>query len=131
MHTDRCRFAKTDESKCKCSCKGVLHGLSEDVKLDPDEKILTEEDGGEVGKFIKKYKNKKYMCLGHSKNNIHTVNTFYGYPHDGGLSDKIRLAGWIIRRGDMGAKKVQRYQCVNCGYSFTLDHIRRKKEKVE
>lgn len=46
-------------------------------------------------------------------------------------SDKIRLAGWIIRRGDMGAKKVQRYQCVNCGYSFTLDHIRRKKEKVK
>lgn len=96
MHTDRCRFAKTDESKCKCSCKGVLHGLSEDVKLDPDEKILTEEDGGEVGKFIKKYKNKKYMCLGHSKNNIHTVNTFYGYPHDGGLSDKNGKKWWVF-----------------------------------
>lgn len=46
-------------------------------------------------------------------------------------SDKIRLSGLILRRGDGVAKKVQRYQCVDCAYVFTLDHVRRKKEKVK
>jgi hypothetical protein len=95
MHTDRCRFAKTDKKKCHCSCDGVLHGLGSE-RLDPNERILTEEDGGEVGEFIKKYGGKKYICYGHSKNNIHTANTFYGYLHDGGLSDKNGNKWWLF-----------------------------------
>lgn len=27
MHTDRCTFAKSNKKKCKCSCKGILHGV--------------------------------------------------------------------------------------------------------
>jgi hypothetical protein len=37
MHTKRCRFAKTDVAKCRCSCKGILHGL------DPSERKIHDD----------------------------------------------------------------------------------------
>lgn len=37
----------------------------------------------------------------------------------------IRLAGPILRTDGV---KVQRYQCKKCGHTFTLDHIKRRRE---
>ena len=122
MHTDRCRFAKTDKNKCHCSCMGVLHGLDDNVKLDPTERILTVGDGGEVGEFIKEYLNRKYVCSGsHKKNqkNIHTAKTFYGYKHDGGLTDKNGDKWWVF------------VYCPVSRYQTSFIHLRGDVEKAE
>lgn len=122
MHTSRCRFAKTPEEKCKCSCRGALHGLEQDIKLDPNERILTKEDGGEIKEFIEKYENKKYICSGHhtkKQNNVHTANTFYGYLHDGGLADKNGDKWWVF------------VYCPVSRYQTSFIHLRGDVEKAE
>ena len=111
LHTDRCRFAKTDVTKCKCSCKGYLHGNKEINRI--GDILMTEDMGGEVAKFIKENKRKKYYCYGNHKHNknIHTVERFYGYEHPAGLADKNKKTWWIY------------VMCNSTGYQTSFMHL--------
>lgn len=45
-------------------------------------------------------------------------------------SKNLRLSGKVRRRNKdgTGVIKIQRYECLDCGYNFTIEHKRRKVE---
>ena len=106
-HTDRCENSRTDKKKCRCKgCKGERHALNRQQadEHNGNEKELTLTDGGEVAEFIQYAQGKEYSCLGYhstmlgfysKEDGIHVATKFYGYPHDGGLSDKEGRKWWV------------------------------------
>ena len=104
-HTERCENSRSDKKKCRCKgCKGENHGLKrlleeETFYSNVNEKELTLADGGEVARFIQYAEGKEYLCSGyHARNedSIHLARKFYGYPHNGGLSDSRGLKWWVF-----------------------------------
>lgn len=98
-HRDRCRFAKTEKKKCKCSCRGTLHGKEkENSPLGAGEILLTRDIGGEIEQFLKENQGKEYYCFGTHKAKriasgmeefLHKATEFWGIKTTGsGLRDK-------------------------------------------
>lgn len=102
-HTSRCTNAKP-ESPCKCSCGGKLHAGAQKEKENSFDRILTEDMGGELGDTISSLKGKKFQCTCTEK---HKLDSFEGYPHDGGLEDKEGDKWWMY------------YTCNKCNYQWS------------
>lgn len=87
---------------CLCTCEGSKHGMAYDKKEREKlfgEKLMTEDIGGKVADFLKASTGVEYYCLGSHSNPeeaIHTAREFYGYPHEGGISDAKGQKWWVF-----------------------------------
>lgn len=71
-------------------------------------KFMSIEDGGLVEEQIKKYRYCIFRCT--CKTVIDNPN-FEGYPHDGGVQDKIGTKWWLY------------IKCPSCGYDWALKKL--------
>ena len=86
------------------------------------DKIMTEEQGGQVADFIKIWKGITIRCFGVcAKERIMTE--FKGYEHDNGLKDSQGVRYWVY------------FECPKCKYGhswakmdFFLEHTERERE---
>ena len=119
-HGKSCEAA-SPKNKCRCSCKGELHGIShpefnktDQINLDylgKEDQPITLSMGGEIEKFLNKCENESMIC---SCGNEITIEHFVGYPHDGGLEDKDGNKWWVW------------HLCSICKYQWSYHKIDRK-----
>ena len=132
VHNNRCAFARTKKEKCRCSCRGEKHGQQERLDLlDPNERLMTEDMGGEIAQFIKEAKGKEFDCFGVHKrqeDSIHVASEFWGYPHDGGLEDASGNKWWVFIYCDNPAKEGFRYQTSFAHFKGAVDRAKRERE---
>lgn len=113
-HGIRCAISKSDKKTCKCSCGGKHHGTQAgigDFCSDSIDRVMTEKFGGEIEKYIKKIKGRKFFCMCGNKL---VADIFFGYPHVGGLADKDGETWWLY------------VKCDNCEYSSSFWRIKNK-----
>jgi len=79
-------------------CYSKLKREQKRQKLLPDEIILTTEMGGEIEQLIRETSLKRYECLGLPAGHAEIVGAWYGYPHEGGLSDKDGRRWWPYQK---------------------------------
>lgn len=75
-----------------------------------EEKQMTLDMGGAVADFIDEWKGAVIKCFG-TCNSMLKMQTFHGYPHDGGLEDKNFRAWWVY------------YKCPECGYGHSFSKM--------
>lgn len=71
------------------------------------DKLMLVDIGGEVGKFIKKYKSKSIKCFGVCRED-RVMNEFRGYPHSSGLTDAKGNKWWVY------------FECPKCKYGHSF-----------
>ena len=64
----------------------------------PEEMILTVEMGGEIADLIRRTIHSQYGCIGGSSSHVESVGSWYGYPHDGWLSDGTGKRWWVYQK---------------------------------
>ena len=79
-------------------CYSRLKGKEKRQELLPEERILTVETGGEIADLIRRTFHGRYECIGGSSSHIEPVESWYGYPHDGGLSDGTGKRWWVYQK---------------------------------
>jgi hypothetical protein len=79
-------------------CYSKLKREQKRQKLLPFERILTTEMGGEIEQLIRETYQKRYECLGGHSGHFEIVGAWYGYPHEGGLSDKDGRRWWPYQK---------------------------------
>ncbi|MCK5018125.1 MAG: hypothetical protein KAS32_13795 [Candidatus Peribacteraceae bacterium] len=116
-HSSRCENAKP-ESRCRCSCGGRFHGISNQQRLAAmgnNERIMSTEFGGEVEEVLNKLTGESFRC---TCSKTHTLNAFIGYPHDGGIAGKDDKRWWVY------------WHCPSCHYEWSWHKLlRRLKEQ--
>jgi hypothetical protein len=87
--------------------------------MDPYEVRIYPEMGGEIKELLDKIKDKEFSCTcslwrGKKKQ---VLDSFLGYPHDGGLADKDGNKWWVY------------YRCKVCGYDWSFWKITNRLKK--
>lgn len=89
-HNERCEKANP-KGKCNCRCGGTHHGILHPTA--PLTRTISERIGGGIESTIRSLKGRKFTCS--CKKTI-TINTWLGYPHEGGLTDASGNKWWIF-----------------------------------
>ena len=92
-------------STSPCVSRGIDQLCYAKLKMDekrenpsPGEIALTTDMGGEIAELIKETASKSFKCLGLPKGHLEIVETWLGYPHDGGFSDKDGKKWWPYQK---------------------------------
>lgn len=95
---------------CFADLKGKQSG--KEIHINPGERVLTSDMGGEIESLIRSTSLKTYRCLGLPSDHIEIVGAWFGYPHGGGLSDSSGKKWWAYQKCsqssyEMSWRKVQ------------------------
>ncbi len=110
-HNSTCETSR--KKVCLCECEGAFHSVAYDKEEREKilgEKLMVPSMGGQIAEFLKASLGVEYYCLGIHNDNmdrilgvhnidmdrIHVANEFYGYPHEGGLSDEKGNKWWVF-----------------------------------
>ena len=116
-HNNRCAYARSKRSKCRCSCKGERHGLKardqERTRIPGERPIVVEMDG-EIADFLKSIEGKQLAPgYGYCPHRPEIVG-WMGHPHDGGLSDSTGKRWWLY------------VECDECGIAISHWKVERR-----
>ena len=62
------------------------------------DRVLTARMGGELGDLISRLSGSSYRCIGTMPIHSETVTTWYGYQHNGGISDSNGKRWWTYQK---------------------------------
>ena len=93
----KCRHASASHPYRACCHQLKDHPGYKYTESQPNEIILTERLGGEVGGMVHKLVGHEVECLGACHNKIQ-INSLFGYFHSGGLADNQGRKIWVYAR---------------------------------